>query len=60
MQRLRFGLLATGLALGLVIVAGIAFGHGDGVSAQPAQMLRHPGTGTGPQPGPGTPGGPPS
>ena len=52
MKRLRFGLLATGLALGLVIVAGIAFGHGDGVSAQPAQMLRHPGTGTGPQPGP--------
>ena len=51
MKRLRFGLLAAGLALGFVIVAGIAFGHGDRVSAQPAQMLRHPGTGAGPQPG---------
>jgi tetratricopeptide (TPR) repeat protein len=51
MKRLRFGLLAAGLAPGLVIVAGIAFGHGDRVSAQPAQMLRHPGTGAGPQPG---------
>ena len=39
------------IALGLVIVAGIAFGHGDRFSAQPAQMLRHPGTGAGPQPG---------
>src|SRR5256885_736475 len=29
MKRLRFGLLATGVALGLVIVAGIAFGLGD-------------------------------
>ena len=52
MKRLRFGLLAAGLALGFVIVAGIAFGHGDHVSAQPAQMPRHPGTGAGPQPGP--------
>src|SRR5207302_1823828 len=51
MKRLRFGLLAAGLALGLVVVAGIAFGHGDRVSAQPAQMLRHPGTGAGPQAG---------
>jgi len=51
MKRLHFGLLAAGLALGFVIVAGIAFGHGDRVSAQPAQMLRHPGTGAGPQPG---------
>jgi tetratricopeptide (TPR) repeat protein len=52
MKRLRFGLLAAGLALGLVIVAGIASGHGDRVSAQPAQVPRHPGTGAGPQPGP--------
>jgi tetratricopeptide (TPR) repeat protein len=51
MKRLRFGLLAAGLACGLVIVAGIASGHGERVSAQPAQRLRHPGTGTGPQPG---------
>ena len=51
MKRLRFGLLAAGLALGLVIVAGIAFGHGDRVSAQPAQMPRHPGTGAKPGPG---------
>jgi len=51
MKRLRFGLLAAGLALGLVTVAGIAFGQGDRVSAQPAQLPRHPGTGAGPQPG---------
>ncbi|HEY4938738.1 MAG TPA: hypothetical protein VIJ69_06885, partial [Actinomycetota bacterium] len=52
MKRLRFGLLAAGLALALLIGAGIGFGHGDSGFAQPARMSRHPGTGAGPQPGP--------
>ena len=51
MKRLRFGLLAAGLALALLIGAGIGFGHGDSGFAQPARMSRHPGTGAGPQPG---------
>jgi len=53
MKRLRFGLLAAGIALGLVIVAGIAFGHGDRVSAGPAQVraIRAPA----PAPGPDSP-----
>src|SRR5207248_11068870 len=41
-----------GVGLGLVVARGIAHRRGDHVAAQPAQMLRHPGTGTGPQPGP--------
>src|SRR5438270_10207901 len=52
MRRLRFGLLAAGLGLGLVVVAGIAFGHGDRGAAQPAPMPRRPGTGAGSRPGP--------
>ena len=36
MRRLRFGLLAAGLAVCLVVVAGIGFGRADRSSAQPA------------------------
>jgi tetratricopeptide (TPR) repeat protein len=51
MTRLRFGLLATGLALALLAGAGIAFGHGNPGSAQPAPTPRRPGTSPGLQPG---------
>ena len=46
MHRLRFGLLALVLALGLVVGAGIAFGHGDRDAGPAAPPHRNSGRGT--------------